>query len=251
MRQKAWRQVGHPGPSLEAVVTDRLYQCQARGPPAGPHEARAKNWPCLCTLEILGRSPSYEQLHVNAKPQTPSSFLGWPWPLYMSAATEALDPCWQHCSVAMRTWSHSSNPIPSMLVSRGRLPGCLSLSAHDCHPGSVPTPKRASLNRGPCWATTVGSTLSMDWDQNGKQPYCKLSLYPAWTVDFLLTPLTSCYEFRIKNSKSPLPSAPQAKDLGTLCAKLCLLWTLWIMLSVGANLSLTSTLGGRLACLPT
>lgn len=176
---KAWRQVGHPGPSLEAVVTDRLYQCQARGPLACPHEARAKNWPRLCTLEILGRSPSYEQLHVNAKPQTPISFLGWPWPLYMSAATEALDPCWQHCSVAMRRWSHSSNPIPSMLVSRGRLPGCLSLSAHDCHPGSVPTPKRASLNRGPCWATTVGSTLSMDWDQNGKQPYCKLSLYPA------------------------------------------------------------------------
>lgn len=47
------------------------------------------------------------------------------------------------------------------------------------HPGSVPTPKMASLSRGPYWATTVGSTLWMDWDQNGKQPYCKLSLYPT------------------------------------------------------------------------
>lgn len=46
------------------------------------------------------------------------------------------------------------------------------------HPGSVPTPKMASLHRGPCWATT-GSALWMDWDQNGKQPHCKLSLYPT------------------------------------------------------------------------
>lgn len=33
------------------------------------------NWLWLCTLEIPGRSPSYEQLHVKTKPQTLVSFL--------------------------------------------------------------------------------------------------------------------------------------------------------------------------------
>ena len=60
-----------------------------------------------------------------------SHFWAWPWPLYRSAVTKALNPCWQHCSVAMKRWSHSTNPIPSMFVSRGCLPVCLSHSAHD------------------------------------------------------------------------------------------------------------------------
>ena len=148
MRQNAWRQAGHPGPSLEAVVTDRLYRCQARGPLTCPHEARAKNWPRLCILEILGRSPSYK-LHVNAKPHTPISFLGWPWPLCMSAVTKALNPCWRHCSVATKKWSHSTNPIPSMFVSRGHLPGWLSLSAHDCPPWLCSHPKDGQFEQRP------------------------------------------------------------------------------------------------------
>ena len=121
-------------------------------------------------------------------------------------------------------------------------------------PDSAPTPKVAGLKGGPSWATILGSTVLMGWGQNGKQPYCKWSLCLKQTSKpgLLITTHILLYIWKI-----PLHSAPQAKDLVSLCVKCCLLlYTPCIPLSVSAKLSLTSALESEfipradLACLP-
>lgn len=50
---------GPPGRSLEAAVTDRLYQCWTRGLLACPYEARAKHLAVIVHFRDPSRTPSY------------------------------------------------------------------------------------------------------------------------------------------------------------------------------------------------
>ena len=153
--QKAWSPAGHPGYHLEVAVTDRLCQCWTRGPLACPHEARAKQLAVVMHFRDPRQKPQLRTTSCKNKAINTGLIpvLG-PLLLYRSAVTEGPNPSWQCCSVAMNTWSHPTNPVPSMFVSRGCLPGSLSLSAHD-HPTLALVPPQ----RWPIWTEAPAGSL--------------------------------------------------------------------------------------------
>lgn len=162
------------------MVTDRLCQCWTRGPLACPCEAKAKQLAVVMHLEIPGSGPSYEQLHVKAKPHSLVSFL-------------CLDPCYHTGLWSLRAWVPHGNaavlqwkgdvilptqPTQSQAcVSWRSLPGILSLSAHDCSPWLCSCLKDGQFEWRTLLGHQYGSALLMGWDQNSKQPYSKSSLY--------------------------------------------------------------------------